>query len=255
MPESQPHIQNKVRKKMPKNPPNKRTDWTRVERLYRAGLLSIYEIARECHTAEANVRYHAKSKGWKRDLTDAMRSSARIKMVENLASFDSVDADKLKQSTDDDLIEQAARTQVQVVREHQKTLGQGHSLTLRMLDELDTTTAYKGELQELISTTVAPSRQEALRRAVSLGSRATIMRDLATAARLWVTLERQAFSIADDRDRDNKEQRKLDEMTAEQLRAEIIDDAKKMGLDLDPKELSRRTVGIAAKTNGTSKVH
>jgi hypothetical protein len=83
-----------------------------------------------------------------------------------------------------------------------------------------------------------------------LPQRATVMRDLATAARLWVTLERQAFSIADDREKDNKDRAKLDEMTAEQLRAEIKEDAKKIGLDLT--ELG----GVANKAaNGSGKVH
>lgn len=246
---------------------NKRTDWNRIERLYRAGILSIAEIAREGNVPESNIRYHAKTKSWKRDLTSKVREASRIKMIENLATARALPGGKeanneiirqLVGGDDETIVEQAARTQVQVVREHQKTLGHGHSLTMRMLDELDTTTAYKGELQELITSTVAPIRQEALRRAVSLNSRATIMRDLATAARLWVTLERQAFSIADDKGgKDTNEQRKLDEMTAEQLREEIVNDANRIGLKLTREDLRPQTAtGIVPKvTNGTGKVH
>lgn len=233
---------------------NKRTDWNRIERLYRAGLLSILEIARECNVPESNIRYHAKQKGWKRDLTDEMRARTRTKMVENLATvFDSGEAiDQLKKASDEELIEQAARTQVQVVREHQKTLGHGHSLTMRMLNELDATTTHRGELEDMIKSTIAPRRQGALLNALSLSGRATIMRDLATAARLWVTLERQAFSIADDRDKENKQQEKLDQMTAEQLRKEILDDAKKLGLQLTSEDLVRPTTH-AVNGNGQSR--
>ena len=87
---------------------NKRTDWNRIERLYRAGLLAVTEIARECHVLESNIRYHAKKHGWKRDLTDDMRSRTRTKMVENLAKvFDSGEAlDKLKQEESCDLSEE-----------------------------------------------------------------------------------------------------------------------------------------------------
>lgn len=237
-------------------PRARKTDWKKVERLYRAGLLSVAEIGRECGVGDSLIRYHAKTKGWKKDLSQEMRNLTRTKLVENLATvFDGNQVIKdIKDAEDEQIIEQASRTQVHVVREHQKTLGQGHSLTLRMLDELDATTAYKGELQDLITSTVAPARQEALRRAVTLGSRATIMRDLATAARLWVTLERQAFNIADDRDKDNKE-RKLDDMTAEQLRAEIIQEADRMGIKLEKDDLPQRPVGVAAKANGSNKVH
>jgi hypothetical protein len=236
----------------------KRVDWNRVERQFRAGLLSISEIARENGLPEANIRYHAKRLGWKRDLTDEMRSRTRTKMVENLAKvFDTGEAvDKLKQVQDEEIIEQASRTQVHVVREHQKTLGHGHGLTMRMLDELDATTTRRGELESMIKSDVAPIRQRALMNAVSLGARATIMRDLATAARLWVTLERQAFSIADDRDKaaDNS-QRKIDEMTAEQLRAEIVSDAKKMGLDLNPQDFDQGIAELSKTTNGSGKPH
>ena len=232
-------------------PYNRKTDWSRVERLYRAGLLAVTEIARECAISESLIRYHAKKNGWKRDLTNEMRNRTRTKMVENLAKvFNSDEAvGKLKQVTDDEIIEEASRTQVEVVRQHQTTLGQGHSLTVRMLNELDATTTYRGELETMIKSDIAPIRQKAMMAAVSLPQRATIMRDLATAARQWVTLERQAFNIADDRDKDSKEQQKLDEMTAEQLRTEIINDANRMGLQLT--ELGQ---GVAApKSNG--KVH
>ena len=64
---------------------NRRVDWARVERLFRAGVLSVCEIARECACHEANIRYHAKKNGWERDLTDQVRKSTRTKLVQNLA--------------------------------------------------------------------------------------------------------------------------------------------------------------------------
>jgi len=225
----------------------KKIDWKKAERLYRQGLLSNAEIAAQVGAAtEATVRLHAKQKGWQRDLTDQMRAKARVQMVENLATFGRPEA-VLNSMQDEQIIQEAARTQVEVVREHQNTLRHGHSLTLRMLDELDATTAFRGELQQLISSTVAPQRQEALRRAVSLSSRATIMRDLATAARLWVTLERQAFSIVDENK--SPEAKDLDNKSAEELRDEILQDAERMGLSLTRKDLEKGQ-GVAQLTNG-----
>ena len=229
-----------------------RVDWARVERQYRAGLFSNKEIALDNNVhSESLIRYHAKRLGWKKDLSSEVRQRTRTKMVENLASaFEGPEiVNKIKQIEDEEIIEQAARTQVQVVREHQKTLGQGHALTLRMLSELDATTSCNGELQDMIKSDVAPVRQRAMQNAVSLSARATTLRDLATAARTWVILERQAFSIADD-NKDDKNQRKLDEMTAEQLRAEILNDpiAQQLGLT--------DGLGIPTKTtNGSGKVH
>ena len=233
-------------------PYNKKTDWNKVERQYRAGLLTNVEIARENNTSEGLIRYYSRKHGWKKDLTAEMRQKTRTKLVENLARVFKGNevVDDLRAITDEEIIEEASRTQVHVVRDHQSTLGRGHKLTLRLLDELDASTAYKGELQELISSTAAPKRQEALRRAVSLGQRCVIMRDLAVAAKTWIVLERQAFNIVDEtRDR-SPEQKKMDDMTTEQLRESIIQDAEKLGLELSSDITERKS-----KANGSEKVH
>lgn len=212
----------------------KNIDWKRIEKLYRSGLLTLEEIARESGTVSGNIRHRAKKYGWKRDLTDAVREKTRMKLIESLADNygGGQNASKeLEKLTEDAIVEQAARTQIQVLREHQKSIGHGHKLVMRMLDELDASTAYAGELQQLITSTVSPQRQEAVRRAVSLGSRSTILRDLSTAARQWVNLERQAFNIPDERDKGID---KVDDVnkTAAQLRREIEDEARQLGLSL-----------------------
>jgi hypothetical protein len=214
--------------------PNKNIDWNKIEKLYRSGMISVREIGRECGTTAANIGYHAKKKGWTRDLSTEVRKLTRAKLVENLAhNYESADTlDKLKQITDDEIVEQAARTQVQVVREHQKTLGSGHGLVMRMLNELDATTTHRGEMEDMIKSGTAPRRQGALMAAVSLGNRATVLRDLAIAAKTLVTLERQAFNISDDRSEATKEQIELSKKTADELKQESIKDANKLGLDL-----------------------
>lgn len=229
---------------------NKKVNWKKVEEQYRAGLLSLEEMAREHGIVSGTIRYRAKLKGWKRDLTQEMRQRTRTLMVENLAKISDGQglSDHVESVNDDRIIEQAAKTQIEVVRGHQQTLGRGHQLTFRMLDELETTTAHAGELQNLITSTVAPIRQEALRRAVSLSSRADILQKLATAARSWIALERQAFNIADDRGKD-EDQKKVDDMTAEELRQDILNTAKKIGLDMTEEDLNK---GVA-QANG--KVH
>jgi uncharacterized protein YjcR len=216
--------------------------WDQVERLFRAGIISVAEIARQFGVRESNIRHYAHKHGWpKRDLTNQVRQLTKTKIVENLSKVFKDGEDRLKQLSDENIIEEAARTQVEVIRQHQDNCSKGHKLTMRLLGELDTTTAYMGELQQLISSSVAPNRQEALRRAISLQTRAQVMKDLAAAARTWVSLERQAFSIADDKD-DKDKDRKLDDMTADQLRQEILRDAKQIGLDLAEEDLEPQGV-------------
>lgn len=225
-------------------------NWKIIERHYRAGLLSVSEIAREHGIAEGTIRAHAKKNGWKRDLSSEMHQRARTLMVENLAKVKDgkAFAEAVESVADENIIEEAARTQVEVVRQHQQTLGRGHSLTMRMLQELDDATSQLGELEELIRSSVSPIRQQGLLRAVSLSSRATILRDLATSARLWVTLERQAFNIADDKNRD-EQTKKIDEMTADELREDIVKEINRM--EIVKANLSE---GVA-KPQSNGKVH
>lgn len=205
-------------------------NWLQIERQYRAGVLSIREIAREHAVPESTIRLRAKEEKWTRDLTKDVQQRTRAKLIESLANPDNTDAalKQLKENTDEEILEQAAKTQVTVVREHQRTLGTGHKLTLRMLDELDATTSLKGELADLIVAKNDIKNAKALLRAVSLGGRAAVMRDLAQAARTWVTLERQAFGIADDKRRETDD--RLNEMTADELRAQILAEAKELGI-------------------------
>ena len=218
-------------------------NWDKVERLFRAGVLSTVEIARQVGVDEAVIRMYAKRHGWKKDLTQEVRQLTRVKLVENLSQVFNNGEPPPADQKDEDIVEEAARTQVQVVRSHQYNSQYGHALTMRMLDELDMTTAYKGELQELISSTIAPKRQEAFRRAMSLQARAGIMKDLAAAARVWVTMERQAFNIVDDRD--EKKDANIEQMSTDELRQEILKDAKQIGLDLTEEDL--RAQGVLSK--------
>jgi hypothetical protein len=213
---------------------NKRVDWVRIEKLYRAGMLSIREIGRECGTTAPNIAYHAKKNGWTRDLTQEVRKRTRSKLLENMAQIhDATDTiNHIKQVSDDEIIEQASRTQVQVIREHQRTLGSGHGLVMRMLHELDATTTLRGEMEAMIRSEIQGRRQGAMMSAISLAGRATVLRDLAIAAKTWVSLERQAFNIQDDRGETSKEEIELSKKTADELKQEIIKDANKLGIDL-----------------------
>src|SRR3954468_6016479 len=73
------------------------------------------------------------------------------------------------------------------------------------------------------------TKRAAALRAVSLPARATVMRDLAQAARVWINLERQAFRISDDR---TKEMPSIvDNMTEDELRASILEDLQILGIE------------------------
>jgi hypothetical protein len=59
----------------------KSVDWIAIEREYRAGQLSVREIARRSSVTEGAVRKHAKADGWTRALADKVREAVRERLV------------------------------------------------------------------------------------------------------------------------------------------------------------------------------
>ena len=59
----------------------KSVDWEAIEREYRAGQLSVREIARTSGVTETAIRKHAKADGWTRALAEKVREAVREKLV------------------------------------------------------------------------------------------------------------------------------------------------------------------------------
>ena len=64
------------------------------------------------------------------------------------------------------------------------------------------------------------------------------MRDLVQSARIWIQLERQAFRISDDRDRNTASA--IDEMTEEELEASLREDMRILNLLPNPEPEKRK---------------
>jgi hypothetical protein len=129
--------------------------------------------------------------------------------------------------------EQASLTQVAVVREHSLVIRRGMELIGRLMQELDAVSTHGNEIAATIDATESDEKRRlAAHRAVSLQARAGVMRDLAHSARLWIQLERQAFRISDDRDRNTVS--RIEEMTEEELEASILEDLRILNLSPNP---------------------
>jgi hypothetical protein len=136
----------------------RKVDWSEVEPLYRADVLSVSEIARQFKVTEGAIRYYAKQHKWKRDLGAKVRAKTKEKLIQDLAN-DTTDP------TD----------------------------TTNPQRGLDGTTIQAGKKDDA-------KRRTAMLKSVGVSNRAATMRDLATAARTWVGLERQAFSIVEEKE-------------------------------------------------------
>jgi hypothetical protein len=182
----------------------RKVDWSEVEPLYRAGVLSVSEIARQFDVTETAVRKHAKQHKWKRDLAAKVRAKTTQILIEDLAdgSKDGSNGSNPQRAreSEEETTERAALTQIAIVRQHKAMIGDGLDLAVRMLSELKATTSHVGELEGMLETDDKIKRSAGLLRAIGVPTRITALRDFATACRTLVGLERQAFSIVEEKE-------------------------------------------------------
>lgn len=175
-----------------------KTDWEAIEKLYRAGVLSIREIARQHGITDKAIRNKAEAGQWQRDLTHKVEAKVRSVLVRSqVRSFST--ADEVR--TEQEIVESAAAVVVNVVRSHRSQISRGQALVQLLMQQLmqaaDEREGLEDEIEVMTSEDTSGQRRAMLKRAVSLPVHAATVRDLSNAMKNLVGLERQAFNIAD----------------------------------------------------------
>ena len=178
-------------------------DWEAVEREYRAGQLSNRMIAEKHGISDTAIRKRAKAQGWSKDLSDKVRQEVRSQLVRAEVRTPSV--------SDREVIEVAAATGAQVVRTHRKDIRTAADIVGLLMGQLLDAASNREELAEAIEEETANDetghRRAKLYRAISLQSHAAIVRDLSTAAKNLVQLERQAYNLDEQEHEEPYEER------------------------------------------------
>lgn len=180
----------------------KQPDWERIEQLFRAGVLSLREIATACpgsnHVAIAR---RAKKHGWVQDL------SAKIKAKANdLVTRQGVTADVTAERavTDRAVIEVNAQAIANIRMAHRGDISRSRRLTNKLLDELESLTDEQGTIKSLIKQFKEGDHEDgeamadmlALANKIgALPSRTKTMKELAETLKTLVALERQAYDL------------------------------------------------------------
>jgi len=166
----------------------------KVGLLYRAGQLSIKEISRQTEVSRATIYRWAEEFGWTRDLQGAVREETKRRLAEM--------PEILNAENEEQAVDAAARIAVEVVRQHQQLLNRSKGLSAILLEELQKDTSQYSEHLETIDeiTRDDPNalRRLSLERAVSLRSRAQVLRDLSAANKMLLELDRKAHGLDDD---------------------------------------------------------
>ena len=171
----------------------KTTDWDAINNLYRTGVLSKREIARQYRISESGLRMHAKKHGWEQDLAKQVqeRAYAELQHLEK----------KQSHTAEAEVIETGAAMIVQVVRNHRNEIAAGRQITKLLLRQLQDVATHRGsieaEIEAFTEEDEGGARRTSMMRAVALPSNVAVLRDLATTMKTYISLEREAFNIGD----------------------------------------------------------
>ncbi len=174
-------------------------DWEAIERDYRAGLLSLREMAASHGVSHVSIKKHADKAGWTRDL--AAKIKARSEELVNKAEANRA-VNSSSPLVERAIIEANAERIAQVRGEHRADIARMRALVLRLLAECEAESADPALFAELGDMLRAPDDSgadrlnDAYRKAISLPQRIKGVKELADAMKVLIGLEREAYGLA-----------------------------------------------------------
>lgn len=176
-------------------------DWERIESDYRAGILSVREIAASQGISHTAIQKKAKAEGWERDLgakikAKADRLVAKREVATQVATETAV-SERL-------IVEANAEVIAQVRLTHRGDIARARKLCMSLLAEIEVETENLdlfeelGELLRAEDDKGQDKRNDVYRRVISGASRIDSMKKLADALKVLVGLEREAYGIDTD---------------------------------------------------------
>ncbi|MCD5994162.1 hypothetical protein KDX38_10965 [Pseudomonas sp. CDFA 602] len=200
-------------------------DWELIETLYRAGILSVREIAASQGITHGAINKRAKRDSWVRDLKVKIKARADA-LVSRAAVSMSVSTDT--RVTEQQVVAANADLTKTIRLEHRSDIGRNKTLTIKLLEELESLSDNRelfARLGELIAsveeggddgpTDAYEKMQQTFRGALSLPSRVKMNKELSETLRVLVTLERQAYGIDDNPEEETFAQR-MDRLMGDQ---------------------------------------
>jgi hypothetical protein len=176
-------------------------DWEGIERDYRAGLLSLREIAdRYPGTNHVAISRRAKKYGWARDLTEKIKAKA-----DDLVTRSDVTGDVTKTSavSEREIVDSNAEALALVIRGQRKSLVRLDGVVQMLFDRLESE-LKNGELfSQLGEIMAAPDENgqdklnDLYRKVIALPNQTDTAKKLAETLKTQIELERRVFKIDD----------------------------------------------------------
>lgn len=173
-------------------------DWEAIESAYRAGLMSLREIASQHSISEGAIRKRAKRDDWSRDLQAKIQERAedlvRKKEVRKQVRSEGSVSERV-------LIEATAEVIATVRMEHRGDIRRARDLNNTLFDELAGECGDVAALDQLGEMMRSPDDKgmdklnDLYHKIISLPSRVKSMKDLSDSLKTLIGLEREAYSI------------------------------------------------------------
>lgn len=173
-------------------------DWEAIESAYRAGLMSLREIASQHSISEGAIRKRAKRDDWSRDLTTKIKERAdylvRKQEVRKQVRTESALSERV-------LIEATAEVIANVRMEHRGDIRRAREITNVLFDELGAECADVDALRKLGEMMFEPDDNgrdrlnEIYQSIISMPERVKAVKALSDALKNLIGLERQAYDI------------------------------------------------------------
>lgn len=173
-------------------------DWEAIESAYRAGLMSIREIASQHGITHGAINKRAKRDGWERDLKAKIKAKADTlvskREVSRQVSTETATNERI-------LIEANAEVIANVRMEHRGDIRRARNIASSLFGELEAQCADVGALEQLGDLMFNPDDKgqdklnEIYHKVISMPGRVKSMKDLSDTLKTLIGLERQAYDI------------------------------------------------------------
>lgn len=184
-------------------------DWERIEAEYRAGIMSLRQMAQEFGTAESTIRKYAKKNEWVRDLNPKIHAKA-----DDIVRKEAVRSDvrTVSPATEKETIEANANLVASVRITHRKDIEKARTMTMALFDELEhmigtdqaDLLAQLGELMYKPNEKGVDRLNDLYMKIIQMPNRVSSLKQLTDSLKTVVGLEREAFNL-------NKEEAKVED--------------------------------------------
>lgn len=173
-------------------------DWERIEADYRAGLLSVREIAAAHQISHTYINTRAKKFGWVRDLSKRIQDKA-----EALVSTATVSSGVSTETalSDKAIVEANAEVIAGIRLAHRKDISRSRSLAMALLGELEVQTGNLELFEQLGEMLRNPDDKgidrlnDLYQKVISTPGRIDGMKKLAETLKNLIGLEREAYGL------------------------------------------------------------